>query len=296
MTEVDAVVIGGGPAGSTIGRLLADWGHSVVILASVGDASRGMAESLPPSTRKLLSAIGVLDKIEQAGFRRTTGNTVWWGAREGRVEYFPAPDDEPGFQVLRPDLDHLLLENARDAGARVFLGAKVTGVRLEDDAALVEFEKDGASGFAGCRFAIDCSGRAGAIARHGFRRHEPRFQMQALVGGWTHQRGWNLPDESHTVVETFEDGWAWSVPTSPGTRQVAVMVDGAVTDLQRGPTLESTYCRQLSKANCLASLTRGAELRQVWACDASTPANTVARAFCSSATPLPESTRCRPLA
>ena len=88
--NVDVVVIGGGPAGSAIARLLAQWGHSVRVLTRAADPARGAAESLPPSTRKLLAKIGVLDAIDGADFYRTTGNTVWWGQREGHVEKFAA--------------------------------------------------------------------------------------------------------------------------------------------------------------------------------------------------------------
>ena len=35
---------------------------------------------------------------------------------------------------------------------------------------------------------------------------------------------WDLPDDTHTVVETFDDGWAWSVPVSATVRHVGVMV------------------------------------------------------------------------
>ena len=73
----DAVVIGGGPAGSAIARLLALWGHSVLVLARAPDAARGAAESIPPSTRKLLATIGALESIESAGFLRTTGKASW---------------------------------------------------------------------------------------------------------------------------------------------------------------------------------------------------------------------------
>jgi len=267
--ELDAVVIGGGPAASVIGRLLATWGHSVLILAKSSDPSRGLAESLPPSARKLLSAIGVLDAIEAAGFCRATGNTVWWGTREGQVEHFAAPEDRPGFQVLRPELDRLLLDAARDAGARVSVGANVRSVQLENDGALVEYEKDRLAESVTCHFALDCSGRAGVVARQGFRRYEPRFRMQALVGAWNRDGGWDLPDETHTVVETFEDGWAWSVPTLRTARQLAVMIDGATTNLNRDSTLEGTYRRELAKAKRLDALRRGANLQEVWACDSS---------------------------
>jgi len=89
-SRVDAVVIGGGPAGTVAARLLASWGHSVLLLTKAIDRPRGLGESLPPSTRKLLATAGVLDDLERAGFYRTTGNTVWWGSREQRVETFEA--------------------------------------------------------------------------------------------------------------------------------------------------------------------------------------------------------------
>jgi len=267
--EFDAVVIGGGPAGSAIGRLLAGWGHSVLILTKLIDETRGLAESLPPSSRKPFASLGVLDAIDRAGFCRTTGNTVWWGSREGRVEHFGTPDGEPGFQVFRPELDRLLLESARDAGASVCVGATVRRVRLDGEVALVEYESAGLPARATCRFAIDCSGRAGLIARQGFRRYEPRYGMQAFIGVWNREGGWDLPDETHTVVETFEDGWEWSVPISRHTRHVVVMVDGTKTRLSRGPTLESTYRAELAKAKQLDALRSGAVLQHTWACDAS---------------------------
>src|SRR5262245_4947562 len=130
--EFDVVVIGAGPAGSAIGRLLAAWGHSVLILARPIETARGLAESLPPSSRKLLAAIGVLDAVEAAGCCRTTGNTMWWGTGDRRVAEFPAAGAS-GFQVFRPDLDRLLRKSAQDAGARVVGDATVRDVGLGPD-------------------------------------------------------------------------------------------------------------------------------------------------------------------
>ena len=267
--ECDVVVLGGGPAGSAIARLLARWGHEVLIIAQQDEASHGLAESLPPSTRKLLAEIGILETVTNGGFLHSTGNTVWWGTRQGSVERFSAPDNEYGFQVLRPELDKLLLQSAHDAGAKVASATRALRVRLDDQNASVDYERQGFGGTVRCRFAVDCSGRTGIIARQGFRRHEPRFRMQALVGAWRCDGGWALPDDTHTFVETFNDGWAWSVPVSRDTRQFAVMVDGATTDVNRGPTLKETYRRELAKATRLESLSRQGDVHDVWACDAS---------------------------
>ncbi len=84
MERFDVAVIGGGPAGSTIGRLLAEWGHSVLILCKPPGQRPSLAESLPPSSRKLFSFLGILNAVDGAGFYRTSGNTVWWGHGAGR--------------------------------------------------------------------------------------------------------------------------------------------------------------------------------------------------------------------
>jgi flavin-dependent dehydrogenase len=265
--DLDVVVIGGGPAGSAIARLLALWGHAVLVLTRAADADRGAAESLPPSTRKLLATVGVLDSIDRAGFYPTKGNTVWWGMRDLHVEQF----DVPGCQVYRPDFDRLLLAAAADAGADIIRDAHVRRVHVEGaSGARVEYQRDGHPPAAvTARFAVDASGRAGVIARRGFRRHEPGYLTQAYIGEWQRDTGWDLPDATHTLVETYQDGWAWSVPLSGSTRQVGVAVDGSTTRMRRGPTLQGRYRAEIGKTRQLNALMAGAALGRVWACDAS---------------------------
>src|SRR5579871_2268300 len=144
---MDVLVIGGGPAGSASARLLALWGHRVRLVTRDIDRARGLAESLPPSTHKLLAQIGVLEAIERAGFYRSTGNTVFWASREQRVESF----DGLGFQVFRPDLDRVLLDAARDAGVDVQLS------RFNSESSL--------SAELSASVVLDCSGRTGVIGR-----------------------------------------------------------------------------------------------------------------------------------
>lgn len=264
---VDVVVVGGGPAGAMTARLLAAWGHSVLLLTRAVDRRRGLAESLPPSSRKVLAAVGALDAVDQAGFSRGIGNAVWWGEREAQLEPYDAGKDR-GYQVFRPDLDRLLLQLARDAGVQVRADALVTRVALAADHGVVDYSDSGAAQRARGRLVLDASGRAGVIGKP-FRVYESAFRMQALIGVWQRPGGWGLPDESYTIVETCADGWAWSIPVAADTRHLVVMVDGTVSEVPKGPTLESTYRTALRKSRQLETLADGATLVHTWACDAS---------------------------
>lgn len=295
----DAVIIGGGPAGSAIGRLLASWGHSVLILATSADRSRGLAESLPPSTQKLLAEVGVLDAVERAGFYRATGNTAWWASRDRRVERFNSSASGPvlsgsllvrqaqherrveglgtsvveasalGYQVYRPDFDRVLLDSAANAGARVRVGARARSVRFDADrSARVDYEHHGRRSAVSCRFVLDCSGRAGVVGRR-FRRAEPGHRMYALVGVWQKAGHWDLPDETHTVVETCDSGWAWSVPISASTRHVGMMVDGITPHGANRRALADAYRVEIGQTAHVRALVDDALLQDVWACDAS---------------------------
>lgn len=280
MTEAsDVLIIGGGPAGAAAARLLATWGHRVLLVTKPDTGAPSLAESLPPSCRKLFAAIGLVDAIDAAGFYRTTGNTVWWGGRGRRSENFA--DDATGYQVLRRELDRVMIGQAEAAGATIVRAtAKVQGSTFkvhsgfkgsERTETTVEYETaEGERGICAARYVLDCSGRAGVIARRSLRKPEPRQATLAIVGVWQKEDGWGLEEESHTLVEAYEDGWAWSVPTSPATRHVAVMVDPRVTDLERSKRVDAIYRAELQKAGELARVVAGATpVGSAWGCDAS---------------------------
>jgi flavin-dependent dehydrogenase len=268
-----AVIIGGGPAGAAAGRLLASWGHRVLILHKNADRSRGLAESLPPSTLKLLAEIGVLDLVQRAGFYCSRGNTVWWGSRDPRVETFGP--GEPGLQVFRPELDRLLLESAAEAGASIRANATARAVHVETggadagvaSGARVEFDHAGRRESVSCRFVLDCSGRAGVLGR---RFRVPGLRLYALAGAWRATDRWKVPDETHTLVEAYDNGWAWSVPLSASVRHVGLMVDGVSPRQIHRQALAEIYRAEIAKTRAHARLVSGATLGRVWACDAST--------------------------
>ncbi len=272
---LDVVVIGGGPAGAASARLLAAWGHSVQVLAKPAADDRSLGESLPPSCLKLFDLIGVSGDVEAAGFLRSTGNTVWWGGQGPRAVRFAGGGI--GWQVRRRDFDRLLLRLAAHAGADVQSDAAVRQVDLAPPAAppeaaesTIRYAAGGAARSLTARFVLDCSGRTGIVARRGFRRHAAERTTLALTAIWSRPGGWGLDDESHTLVESYGDGWAWSVPVTSEQRYFTLMVDPRVTHLERGGTLAPCYDAELAKTAVLGPLTAGAARDAgPWGCDAS---------------------------
>jgi flavin-dependent dehydrogenase len=227
----EVLVIGAGPAGCTAARLLALWGHDVRLIArphAVGVT--GLAESLTPSCGKFFDLLGIRDAIDAAGFVPTTGNTVWWGRSTPRVERFAG--GAWGWQATAPRLEGVMRTAAAEAG-----------VRLDERMLTLEEAEAWPA-----RFRIDCTGRTGVLARaRAARVHEPGHRTVALSGVWRREGPWPLPDPSHTLIESYADGWAWSVPLDHTRRAVAVMVDPRTSSLARGEGGLATYLAELQK-------------------------------------------------
>jgi flavin-dependent dehydrogenase len=231
--------------------LLALWGHRVQLRTWPGGDNRQLAESIPPSCGKLFDIVGVRDAMDSAGFVRTTGNTVWWGHDSARVEFFS--NGARGWQVTRPDLSAVLTSTARAAGVEYIAGRATIDGNAND-----------------ASFVLDCTGRHGLVARaRGLRLADPALRTVALVGRWQHQT-WPLPDVTHTVIESYADGWAWSVPIGTGERYVAVMVDPRTSNLSKGEGAEKTYREEIRKTRRFAPMLADASfVGGPWGWDAS---------------------------
>jgi flavin-dependent dehydrogenase len=269
--DYDAIVIGAGPAGCGAARLLAAWSHRVLLVDRAGGRSRMLAESVPPSTRKILAAIGALETVEDAGFTPWLGNAVWWADDRSRIETFPP--GAAGYQVDRRRFDELLRRLAEQAGAEVRVGL-VRDVRLGGEAtgetASVTIEAGGEATRVSAPFVLDCTGRAGVIARRDLRRTGSPARTVALAGEWIAERGFGGINDAHTIVASYQDGWAWSVSTSPGVRHVSVMVDPARTNLARGESALEVYRAEVAKVHAFAGVLAAARLADgPWGADAS---------------------------
>ena len=169
--------------------------------------------------------------MERAGFVRSTGNTVWWGASEPRVEMFAGGGR--GWQVDLAQLEAILLDEARHAGVEIDREVVHTYRHAPHDAA----------------FVLDCSGHTGLVARAlNVRRYHDGPKTVALVGEWRGEFEL-LEDQSHTAIESYRDGWMWSVPVATGVRHVSAMIDPQRSDLARGASPRDIYLGEIEKTS-----------------------------------------------
>jgi flavin-dependent dehydrogenase len=257
---VDVLVIGGGPAGATAAALLAAWGRSVVVIHR-HPRSPDLAESLPASSRKLMRFLDQLAIVEAAAFQPNRGNVARWGGRST-----VATSTAAGFHVSRRTFDELLREHARDRGARIING-RVQAIAFSQPLRVDSIGHDDVAESWLADFVLDCSGRAGVIANKGLRRFDAGYRTLALVSEWQVD-GWPTDEVDRTIIESYVDGWAWSVPLSATRRQCTVMIDQDRTAITK-QSLPAVYHAELAKASGIADrLATAAPVGHPWACDA----------------------------
>ncbi len=174
---VDAIVIGGGPAGSAAALILAKCGWRV-ILCERGDEARKKACGccLSPVAAQALIHLGVVPQIEALAPARTRRLRLHVG--DGWSLEAPLSPDRPGWVVARDAFDLLLRNAAGRAGAdiRHRTSARVeTGGRT--DASCVLLQRDGVEERYEVQLVVVAEGLAGRSA------HAVGLAEEALRGG-----------------------------------------------------------------------------------------------------------------
>src|SRR5437868_12694391 len=135
----DVVVIGGGPAGSTVSTLIAQRGHRVKLFERERFPRFHIGESLIPETYWVLQRLKMLDKMKKSHFVKKY--SVQFVNAQGKLSApFYFHDNKPHecsqtWQVVRSEFDLMMLRNAQEQGVDVHEGARVLDVLFEGDRA-----------------------------------------------------------------------------------------------------------------------------------------------------------------
>lgn len=214
----DAIIIGGGPGGSTAGSALAKAGKKVLILERERFPRFHVGESLIPHINDELRTIGVWDKLMAGGFMPKLGAEFVLGNSKASIRIlfgrYLGKKYAQTFQVERAKFDNLLLEHAVSLGCEVWQETRVHSASVADDGVKVVCERDGINQEISAHWLIDASGRDAFLGKQ-LQLPKTDLGLPKKFATFAHFRNVvrnEPPDHGHITVVRLDFGWFWMIP------------------------------------------------------------------------------------
>lgn len=228
-TTCDVLVVGGGPAGSTISALLAEQGWNVHVLEKDSHPRFHIGESLLPQSIPMLKRLGVLSEVEKIGLAKYGAEMVSHRLGRSQMFYFAKAFDESqpyAFEVKRSEFDAILASNAVAKGVHFHEGVRAQRVEFRSGQTSVVHTEDRERQARTweARFIVDASGRDTFLSGQLGGKHRSTKHGSAAI--FAHFEGvvrFSGMDEGNITAGWLNDGWCWLIPFKDGTMSVGVV-------------------------------------------------------------------------
>lgn len=265
----DVIVMGGGPAGSTVASLLAREGRSVVLFEKEQFPRHHIGESLMTDTFWTFQRMGLLEKLKQSPFTRKYSVAFANPAgKESRPFYFFEANHHESavtWQVTRAQFDLMLIEHAAEQGAVVHQKTPVKQVIFDGDRAIgVEAQmQDGSLQQFHAKVVIDATGQSAMLSnKFRWRQRDPKLKKAVLYSYFKGaHREPDLNGGATLVLRTpvGSNGWFWYIPLENDITSVGVVADPAYLVKGRGQDLAKIFNEEVEKCEPCRRRVEGAE-------------------------------------
>ena len=228
----DAIIIGAGPAGSTLGGILAKEGINGAIIERERFPRFQIGESLLPATVNIFDRLGIHDQVKATCVSKPGGK--WYYGDKAIEGLFSFTDNKASFKkhphaymVERAKFDKILLDNCIKLGANVMQETRVEDVIMDADRAVgvTIRDKDGKQSDLHANMIFDCSGRNAIIGNKVAGRKPNTLKRMAT---FAHYEGTAIDSDVRSgwfVGQMIHNGWVWLIPLSENKISVGVVCE-----------------------------------------------------------------------
>jgi flavin-dependent dehydrogenase len=225
LRKVDVAIVGAGPAGAASAIRLARKGMQVELIERSRYNSPRVGESLAPSIAPLMRELGVWRTFcELAPLPSFGTRSIWGSETTSSHSHLQSPYGQ-GWHVERCLADAMLADEARKAGAVLRCETMVESIEHRSHAWKLNLRSTRSSGqpeALSARVLIDATGRNANVAG---RLGAKRILFDRLVGVCARYNSTHEHGERHILLETCNEGWWYTAPTSTTRIMTMLMTD-----------------------------------------------------------------------
>jgi len=265
----DVIVMGGGPAGSSVASILAREGRSVILFEKEQFPRHHIGESLMTDTYFTFQRMGFLDKLKKSPF--TVKYSVQFANAAGRESrpfyFFEANHHESAvtWQVTRSVFDQMLIEHAEEQGASVHQRTLIKQVLFDGDRAYgVEAEMpDGTVRRFEAKVIVDATGQSAMLSnKFQWRVRDKKLKKAVLYSYYKGaHREPDLNGGATLVLRTEKGsgGWFWYIPLEDDITSVGIVADPEYLIKDRGKDLAKILDEEIQKCEACRRRVEGSE-------------------------------------
>ena len=271
----DVIVMGGGPAGSSVAGILAREGRQVILFEKEVFPRHHIGESLMTDTYWTFRRLGLLEKLKESPFvRKYSVQFANPAGKESRPFYFFESvhhESAVTWQVTRAQFDHMLINHAAEQGAVVHQGVLVKQVLFEGDRAVgVEVQmQDGTREKFFANVVVDATGQTAMLSnKFRWRVRDPKLKKAVL---YSYFKGAHREPDLNggaTLVlrtEAGSGGWFWYIPLENDITSVGIVADPDYLLKNRGQDLAKIFNEEIEKcAPCQRRVAEGTRVDKIY--------------------------------